>query len=72
MPKKSKTHCKNGHELTDDNVLVRGDNRRMCRTCHNADSKRSAAKKQQEKILGLSAAPVTLRKHRQPDPHSFL
>lgn len=30
-----KTHCKRGHEFTEDN-LVKGAVGRMCRTCHNA------------------------------------
>lgn len=31
-----KTHCKNGHEFSDDNTVVRGDGGRECRTCAKA------------------------------------
>ena len=52
MPRISKTRCVNGHELMSDNVLVRGDNRRICRTCHREDSRRTREKARREKILG--------------------
>lgn len=29
------THCQNGHELTDDNVYLRPNGRRECRTCRS-------------------------------------
>lgn len=34
------THCKNGHPLTEDNIYRWGPNKRRCRTCHRAASKR--------------------------------
>lgn len=37
-----KTHCKNGHEFTEENTLWKGD-RRNCRTCKKA--KQTALKK---------------------------
>jgi hypothetical protein len=36
-----KTHCKNGHELIGDNLILvvdRGSNKRVCRTCQRAKS----------------------------------
>lgn len=33
---REKTHCDNGHELADDNVIVRADGIRWCRTCREA------------------------------------
>jgi hypothetical protein len=38
------THCKHGHELTPDN-LIKSTKQRICRTCHNANSVASAAKR---------------------------
>lgn len=34
------THCKQGHELTPDNIRVRGRGSRTCRTCETARAKR--------------------------------
>lgn len=33
---RSKTHCSQGHELTDSNRITRGDAWNICRICHNA------------------------------------
>lgn len=35
-----KTHCKNGHELTPDNIYKNGKNGRRCKICQKADAKR--------------------------------
>jgi hypothetical protein len=34
------THCKNGHELSPDNLLARGDGYRGCKACHRASQER--------------------------------
>lgn len=36
----AKTHCKRGHPLSGDNLFVRRDGRRRCRTCERASAKR--------------------------------
>jgi hypothetical protein len=42
---KSETHCKNGHEYTEENTGRRKTGHRYCRTCHRANSKKSWLKK---------------------------
>lgn len=39
-----RTHCRNGHELTDENRMVGKDGRRRCRTCHREQVKRARLK----------------------------
>ena len=38
-----KTHCKYGHSLTENNLLVRKDGRRNCRKCSKLRSRESQA-----------------------------
>jgi len=35
-PNSLKTHCKRGHEFTEENIIRGRNNSRICRTCHNA------------------------------------
>lgn len=45
-----KTHCKRGHEFTEENTRINKKGRRGCRACHRIhDKKRSKARWQQEK-----------------------
>lgn len=39
-----KTHCKQGHEFTPDNTIIRGENR-QCRECHKLSCKQSYQKR---------------------------
>ena len=39
--KAARTHCKNGHELTPDNISLRSDGRIRCKTC-NREERRAA------------------------------
>lgn len=41
----SKTHCRNGHELSGHNLIITREGWRLCRTCKNANRRRSEAKK---------------------------
>lgn len=36
----AKTHCKRGHPLSGDNLMVLRSGSRRCRVCHNADGRR--------------------------------
>ncbi|MEH0353683.1 hypothetical protein [Rhodococcus qingshengii] len=49
MPKQTKTHCVNGHELTDDNVLWRRRGGiplyKRCKVCQYAANERSIQRK---------------------------
>jgi hypothetical protein len=38
--KLARTHCRNGHEFTDENTYWRKDNTRQCRICHNEKMRR--------------------------------
>lgn len=38
-----KTHCNMGHELSGENLFIRSDGRRRCRTCERASQKRLRA-----------------------------
>lgn len=40
-----KTHCKNGHEFTDSNTMIRKQGWRMCRKCHEAACNRYLRKR---------------------------
>lgn len=42
--KLARTHCRNGHEFTQENTYWRSDNTRQCRVCHNAKMRRLQAK----------------------------
>ena len=33
--KASQTHCKRGHEFTEENTVIKSNGTRRCRTCHN-------------------------------------
>src|SRR5271157_1793212 len=48
MPFQSKTHCKNGHELTEENIRWSlkegGKRRRVCRICNNEYHRKRAAR----------------------------
>jgi len=46
----AKTHCVNGHELTDQNIYIRRNGLRECRTCLNAASRRYRAAKTTDQI----------------------
>ena len=37
------THCKNGHELSGDNLIARKDARRVCKTCNRERMRKEAA-----------------------------
>lgn len=39
--RKARTHCKRGHELTGDNLIVQPDGHRNCRACQQFHSRRS-------------------------------
>jgi len=51
-PKKPKTHCPQGHELSGDNLIMRK-NIRRCRICKN-EQERAREKRNKEKLLQLS------------------
>lgn len=39
------THCRQGHELTDNNTHIRADGHRRCKICLNSEMKRNGLKK---------------------------
>ena len=44
LPKALQTHCRKGHELTDDNVYRYSNGKRQCLTCRRVSLRKAAAK----------------------------
>jgi len=51
----TKTHCKNGHEYTEENIYVDPRGNRQCRECRRDSVRRSQAKKKAEREAGKAA-----------------
>lgn len=52
-----KTHCKRGHPLSGDNLMVRPEGR-QCRTCHRLRGRQAYARVKARQQIGNSDAPI--------------
>ncbi len=54
--KRQVTHCKNGHELTPDNVYMRGSGKRLCKKCN-----KEYQRKRREDVIAALEMEVLVR-----------
>lgn len=65
MPRRRKTHCKHGHEYTDENTVYDRNGHRSCRECRNAAANRHYYRHRDEV---LAKAQEVYREKHPPNP----
>jgi excisionase family DNA binding protein len=73
----NRTHCGKGHELTEDNIIIRKDGSRVCKTCQRTSERECQRRRRKnnprpklspEERAQIRQAASIKRWHREPDP----